>query len=320
VGLTNPHNPTVKAYAIVQLRQDNALGTLYNMVGFQTKLKYGEQAALLPHHPRARERRIRAPRRAAPQHLSSTPPSSARRTLRLKAMPRLRFAGQITGCEGYVESAAVGLLAGRFAAAERLGRDCGTCRTRRRSARSSTTSPAGTSKRSTRAALVPADERQFRALPAAGKPYQEVASLNPMTLESITGGQTAYGPIIGAYRLENGDRVYRHAANVESSESSVDVGIFMQRRSAQSRYRLAYFRVGPDGIVKDWATGALPGERVGCTAYAAGIFRTCTSDAEIRQSMAVYDSLVRTSANLPLSAWGVNAGEIEIGSAEMAGG
>lgn len=147
---------------------------------------------------------------------------------------------------------------------------------------------------------------------AMGKPYQEVASLNPMTLESLTTGSTAYGPIVGGYRLDNGDRVYRHAASIQSSESSVDAGLFMQRRSVQNRYRLAYFRVGPDGLVKDWATGTLPGERVGCTAFAAGIFRTCTSDAEVAQSMAVYDSLVRTSNGQPLGTWGVNQGEIEL--------
>jgi methylenetetrahydrofolate--tRNA-(uracil-5-)-methyltransferase len=122
VGLTNPHNPTVKAYAIVQLRQDNALGTLYNMVGFQTKLKYGAQAELLrtiPGLENAEFARLGGLHRNT--YLNS--PRLLDPTLRLAAMPRLRFAGQITGCEGYVESAAVGLLAGRFAAAERLGRD-----------------------------------------------------------------------------------------------------------------------------------------------------------------------------------------------------
>ena len=69
MGLTNAHNPSVKAYAVVQLRQDNALGTLYNMVGFQTKLKYAEQVRHLPHDPRAGECRIRPARRPAPQHL-----------------------------------------------------------------------------------------------------------------------------------------------------------------------------------------------------------------------------------------------------------
>ena len=119
-GLTNPRDPQTKAYAIVQLRQDNKLGTLYNMVGFQTKLKHGEQTRIfrtIPGLERAEFARLGGLHRNtflnAPKLLDGT--------LRLNAMPRLRFAGQITGCEGYVESAAVGLLAGRFAAAERRG-------------------------------------------------------------------------------------------------------------------------------------------------------------------------------------------------------
>jgi methylenetetrahydrofolate--tRNA-(uracil-5-)-methyltransferase len=119
-GLTNPHNPTVKPYAVVQLRQDNKLGTLFNMVGFQTKLKHGEQARVfrtVPGLANAEFARLGGLHRNtfldAPKLLDPT--------LRLNAMPRLRFAGQITGCEGYVESAAIGLLAGRFAAAERRG-------------------------------------------------------------------------------------------------------------------------------------------------------------------------------------------------------
>jgi methylenetetrahydrofolate--tRNA-(uracil-5-)-methyltransferase len=120
VGLTNPHNPTVKAYAIVQLRQDNALGTLYNMVGFQTKLLYGAQGAvfrMIPGLERAEFARLGGLHRNT--FLNS--PKVLDAGLRLKADPRLRFAGQITGCEGYVESAAIGLIAGRMAAAERLG-------------------------------------------------------------------------------------------------------------------------------------------------------------------------------------------------------
>jgi len=120
VGLTNPHNPEVKPYAVVQLRQDNALGTLYNMVGFQTKLKYGAQAAILrmiPGLENAEFARLGGIHRNT--YLNS--PRLLDATLRLEAMPRLRFAGQITGCEGYVESAAIGLLTGRFCAAERLG-------------------------------------------------------------------------------------------------------------------------------------------------------------------------------------------------------
>src|SRR6266508_1458821 len=118
-GLTNPHAPGIKPYAVVQLRQDNRLGTLFNMVGFQTKLKHGEQTRIfrtIPGLERAEFARLGGLHRNtflnAPKLLDGT--------LRLAAQPRLRFAGQITGCEGYVESAAIGLLAGRFAAAERL--------------------------------------------------------------------------------------------------------------------------------------------------------------------------------------------------------
>jgi methylenetetrahydrofolate--tRNA-(uracil-5-)-methyltransferase len=119
-GLTNPHDPTVKAYAVVQLRQDNKLGTLFNMVGFQTKLKHGDQVRIfrtIPGLERAEFARLGGVHRNT--FLNS--PKLLDPTLRLNAMPRLRFAGQITGCEGYVESAAIGLLAGRVTAAERLG-------------------------------------------------------------------------------------------------------------------------------------------------------------------------------------------------------
>jgi methylenetetrahydrofolate--tRNA-(uracil-5-)-methyltransferase len=120
MGLTNAHNPTVKAYAVVQLRQDNALGTLYNMVGFQTKLKYGSQTGIfkmIPGLENAEFARLGGLHRNT--YLNS--PVLLDSVLRLKSRPTLRFAGQVTGCEGYVESSAIGLLAGRFTAAERLG-------------------------------------------------------------------------------------------------------------------------------------------------------------------------------------------------------
>ncbi|MER8591805.1 methylenetetrahydrofolate--tRNA-(uracil(54)-C(5))-methyltransferase (FADH(2)-oxidizing) TrmFO [Mesorhizobium sp. M1182] len=120
MGLTNAHNPSVKAYAVVQLRQDNALGTLYNMVGFQTKLKHAEQVRIfrtIPGLEHAEFARLGGLHRNT--YINS--PTLLDASLQLKSRPGLRFAGQITGCEGYVESAAIGLLAGRFAAAERLG-------------------------------------------------------------------------------------------------------------------------------------------------------------------------------------------------------
>lgn len=121
VGLTNPRDPLVKSYAIVQLRQDNALGTLWNMVGFQTKLKHGAQAEvfrMIPGLENAQFARLGGLHR----NTFINSPRLLDRSLRMKVAPRLRFAGQVTGVEGYVESAATGLLAGRFAAADRLGR------------------------------------------------------------------------------------------------------------------------------------------------------------------------------------------------------
>jgi methylenetetrahydrofolate--tRNA-(uracil-5-)-methyltransferase len=121
IGLFDPREQR-RPYAVVQLRQDNALGTLYNMVGFQTKLKYAEQVRvfrMIPGLENAEFARLGGLHR----NTFINSPKLLDGSLRLKVLPRLRFAGQVTGVEGYVESAAIGLLAGRFAAAERLGRD-----------------------------------------------------------------------------------------------------------------------------------------------------------------------------------------------------
>ncbi|GAB5489434.1 MAG: methylenetetrahydrofolate--tRNA-(uracil(54)-C(5))-methyltransferase (FADH(2)-oxidizing) TrmFO [Parasphingorhabdus sp.] len=119
VGLTNSHTGG-KAYAIVQLRQDNALGTLWNMVGFQTKLKYGAQSALLKTIPGLENAEFA---RMGGLHRNTfiNSPKLLDNEMRLKKAPHIRFAGQITGCEGYVESAAVGLMVGRMVAAEIRG-------------------------------------------------------------------------------------------------------------------------------------------------------------------------------------------------------
>lgn len=120
MGLTNTHKPDEKAYGVVQLRQDNALGTLYNMVGFQTKLKYGVQTEIfrtIPGLEKAEFARLGGLHR----NTFINSPQLLDETLTLKSRPGLRFAGQITGCEGYVESAAIGLLAARFAVAEMRG-------------------------------------------------------------------------------------------------------------------------------------------------------------------------------------------------------
>ncbi len=120
VGLTNPHQPEVKPYAVVQLRRDNKLGTLYNIVGFQTKMKYGAQTDVfksIPGLENANFARLGGIHRNT--FLNS--PTLLDAQMRLRTLPHIRFAGQITGVEGYVESAAMGLLAGRLAAAEISG-------------------------------------------------------------------------------------------------------------------------------------------------------------------------------------------------------
>jgi methylenetetrahydrofolate--tRNA-(uracil-5-)-methyltransferase len=121
VGLTDPRTGR-RPYAVVQLRQDNALGTLYNLVGFQTKMKHGEQTRVLRMIPGLENAEFA---RLGGLHRNTfiNSPRILDGRLRLKAAPSLRFAGQVTGCEGYIESAAVGLIAGRLAAAERLGLD-----------------------------------------------------------------------------------------------------------------------------------------------------------------------------------------------------
>ncbi len=120
VGLTNPHAPDNKPYAVVQLRRDNALGTLYNIVGFQTKMKYGAQTAVFKMIPGLEDANFA---RLGGIHRNTfiNSPTLLDDQMRLKSKPHIRFAGQITGVEGYVESAAMGLLAGRMAAAEILG-------------------------------------------------------------------------------------------------------------------------------------------------------------------------------------------------------
>ncbi len=121
VGLTNPHDPQTKAYAVVQLRRDNTLGTLYNIVGFQTKMTYGAQKAVFNMIPGLHDASFA---RLGGIHRNTfiNSPTLLDDQMRLRSQPHIRFAGQITGVEGYVESASMGLLAGRMAAAEILGK------------------------------------------------------------------------------------------------------------------------------------------------------------------------------------------------------
>ena len=164
VGLDNPRTGRWP-YAVVQLRQDNELGTLWNMVGFQTKLKHGEQVRIFRTIPGLENAEFA---RLGGIHRNSfiNSPRLLDRELRLKSKPNIRFAGQITGCEGYVESAAVGILAARFAAAE-LGGE-----TSRRPRRNRARRAARAHHRRRRRRDLSADERQFRPDAAAPGPLE----------------------------------------------------------------------------------------------------------------------------------------------------
>jgi methylenetetrahydrofolate--tRNA-(uracil-5-)-methyltransferase len=172
MGLTNAHQPDVKPYAVVQLRQDNALGTLYNLVGFQTKMKYGAQADVIRMIPGLEQAEFA---RLGGIHRNTfiNSPKLLDAGLRLKQRPCVRFAGQITGVEGYVESAAMGLMAGRMAAAELMGtrpaRPAGNhCARRTDLAHHRWSSGRRDRRCHLQGALVPADEREFRAVSGGG--------------------------------------------------------------------------------------------------------------------------------------------------------
>ena len=190
VGLTNPHNPTVKAYAIVQLRQDNKLGTLYNIVGFQTKLNYGAQQRVfrtIPGLENAEFARLGGLHRNT--FLNS--PKLLDGQLRLRAQPRLRFAGQMTGCEGYVESASIGLIAGLYAAADARAQSLDRRPSPRRWVRCSATSPGPHRDHRSRNALIPADEHQFRAVSAAGQSADQEAGRHEAARQRKDGSKKA---------------------------------------------------------------------------------------------------------------------------------
>ena len=165
VGLTDPATGA-RAHAVVQLRQDNALGSLFNMVGFQTKLSHGAQKQvfrLIPGLEQAQFARLGGIHR----NTFINSPVLLDAELRLRRTPHVRFAGQITGVEGYVESAAIGLLAGRFAAAELAGADAPPPAADDRAGRAADPHHRRASRRGRN---LPADERQLRPVPAARRP------------------------------------------------------------------------------------------------------------------------------------------------------
>ncbi|MCJ8510694.1 hypothetical protein MUU53_22895 [Rhizobium lemnae] len=140
---------------------------------------------------------------------------------------------------------------------------------------------------------------------ALGKPYTQVASIGTSPMDRLAGDDRAtFGPMIGATPLSNGQMIYRHIAPSARTERGADFGGLVSSSSVMSNNRLSYFLVGQDGIVKDWATGSVPGDATSCMRYIGGIIQQCADMAQQQTSLAIYDSKVLTKDNQPISVWG----------------
>ncbi|MCY1667990.1 hypothetical protein [Rhizobium sp. SL86] len=143
---------------------------------------------------------------------------------------------------------------------------------------------------------------------ALGKPYAEVASLGTSPMERLAGNDRAtFGPLLGSMPLANGMTIYRHMAPSARTETGTDFGGLVGTSSVSSNNRLSYFLVGPDGIVKDWATGSVPGNASSCISYIGGIIQRCSDLTQFEASLTLYDARVLTKDGQPISVWGAPA-------------
>lgn len=140
---------------------------------------------------------------------------------------------------------------------------------------------------------------------ALGKPYAQVASIGTSPLERLAGNDEAsFGPLLGSTRLTNGMTIYRHMAPAARTETGSSFGGLVGTSSVSNNNRLSYFLVGPDGIVKDWATGSVTGNASSCISYIGGIIQKCSDVAQFQTSLTLYDARVLTKDGQPISVWG----------------
>lgn len=139
---------------------------------------------------------------------------------------------------------------------------------------------------------------------ALGKPYTQVASLGTSRLAQLSAEQTGFGDMIGRSELADGTTLYRHIAAAAKTDTNASFVGLVGRNTNATNFRLSYFKVGQDGIVKDWATGSVPGTASRCINFIGGIFQKCADQAAVKQDLVVYDAQVLTRANQPLSTWG----------------
>ena len=135
-----------------------------------------------------------------------------------------------------------------------------------------------------------------------GKPYEQIAATRATTPEAIFQDIKAYGRLIGQSQLAGGDTVYKHIQSRETSRSGVDLGL-LGSSTSNTDYALLYFRVGPDGVIRDYANGVVPGESVSCVEYIGGLFTNCDNAQQLTRDIAQMDAAVLTSSGQPLSSW-----------------
>jgi len=139
---------------------------------------------------------------------------------------------------------------------------------------------------------------------AMDRPYTEVANVGQSTLARLSGSDATFGPMIGSTQLKNGMIIYRHIAPAARTESGSSFGGLVGRSTVSQNNRLSYFLVGPDGIVKDWATGSVQGSTSDCVQYIGGIINRCADTQQLQASLALYDMRVTTKGGQSVSAWG----------------
>jgi hypothetical protein len=157
---------------------------------------------------------------------------------------------------------------------------------------------------STQAEIQTAADRNWLSY-AVGKPYASVAAEKKATMDGLLHDDRSAGELLAASDLAGGDRLYRHVDRYQSSTSSSSFGGLVGKEAATYSYRLLYFRVSPDGVIRDYANGFVGGETSSCVGWIGGIFKKCEDEAALRQTVQSYDSFVKTSQGQALSSWGL---------------
>ncbi|MBO3759358.1 hypothetical protein [Ciceribacter sp. L1K22] len=143
---------------------------------------------------------------------------------------------------------------------------------------------------------------------ALGRPYAQVAGLGQSPMDQLAGNDRAtFGPMLGSTQLANGMTIYRHMAPAARTETGSSFGGLVGRETVSTNNRLSYFLVGPDGIVKDWATGSVQGATSDCVTYIGGIINRCSDTAQLQAALSFYDSRVLTKDGQPITVWGAPA-------------